>query len=214
MTSQVQMFRQHQRVHRSLEYDQRIILRSIRDLHLGGQMFEADVTYGNGAFWEDERPARCFDRQPLAPHVVEACSTALPLDGRSIGSAVYDPPFLTYVRAGREGNGPMAMARRFAGYWTYAELEQNYRGTLEELARVVRGRGIVVVKCQDIIHNHRMHCTHANVIGWAESVGLRLIDLYVLGARHRLPAPNRKGTQKHARIFHCYFLVFKNGIKP
>ena len=69
--------------------------------------------------------------------------------------------------------------------------------------------GVMVVKCQDIIHNHKMHCTHASVIGWAADSGMRLLDLFVLPARHRLPAPNRAGTQKHARSFHSYFLVFK-----
>lgn len=213
MTAQLDMFATAPKVHRSLEYDQQTILSSIRALHLGGAMFDADLTYGNGAFWRDERPALCFDRQPLASHVVEACSMALPVPAASLGSLVFDPPFLTYVRAGRDGNGRMAMARRFAGYWTYDELETHYRGTLVEMTRVLRRGGLAVVKCQDIIHNHRMHCTHANVIAWGAELGLRLVDLYVLGARHRLPAPNRKGAQKHARIFHSYFLVLENRSK-
>jgi hypothetical protein len=197
------------KVHRSLEYDQHEILASIRELHLGGEMYEADITYGNGSFWQAEQPPLCFDKQPLAPHVVEADSTALPVGTATLRSVVFDPPFLTYVRAGREGNGRMAMARRFAGYWTYGELETHYRGTLAEVSRVLRHKGLAVVKCQDIVHNHRLHCTHASVIQWAAAEGLRLVDLYVLGARHRLPAPNRNGVQKHARIFHSYFLVFR-----
>ena len=75
------------------------------------------------------------------------------------------------------------------------------------------GTAILVFKCQDIIHNHKMHCTHANVIFWAEIEGFRLADLFVLPAKHRLPSPNRAGTQKHARIFHSYFLVLERGGK-
>jgi len=74
--------------------------------------------------------------------------------------------------------------------------------------RVLKKKGIMVIKCQDIIHNHKMHCTHVNVINWAAGM-FRLKDLFVLPAKHRMPSPNRKGVQKHARIFHSYFLVLE-----
>lgn len=197
---------------RSVSSDQREILSWIHRLHLkprGLPWFECDVTYGNGLFWRGGLgPELKFDLDPQADGVVEACSMALPLADRSIGSVVFDPPFLTYIRAGRGGNGKMVMSGRFAGYWTYAELELHYRGSISEASRVLRKDGVLVVKCQDIIHNHKMHCTHANVIGWAAEAGFRLLDLFVLPASHRMPSPNRAGTQKHARIFHSYFLVF------
>ena len=105
----------------------------------------------------------------------------------------------------------MVMAKRFAGYWKYAELEQHYRHTLREAQRVLKPGGVMVFKCQDIIHNHKMHCTHANVLLWAAAEGFRLVDLFVLPAKHRLPSPNRAGTQRHARIFHSYFIVLGLG---
>lgn len=201
-------------VFKSVYENQSDILRAIVALHCHDG-FEADITYGNGAFYKEiASPSLRFDIDPQAPGVVQASSDCLPLANASIGSIVFDPPFLTYVRAGREGNGNMIMAKRFSGYWTYGELESHYRATLKECARVLKKNGVMVFKCQDIIHNHRMHCTHANVIGWAEEHGLQLLDLFILPAGRRLPAPNRKGTQKHARIFHSYFLVLrkaKNG---
>lgn len=103
----------------------------------------------------------------------------------------------------------MAMGKRFSGYWTYDELWSHYSETIIEAARIVKKDGVFVVKCQDIIHNHRMHCTHAKVIQFCEQNGFRLLDLFVLSAKHRMPSPNRVGTQKHARIFHSYFLAFK-----
>ena len=102
----------------------------------------------------------------------------------------------------------MIMSNRFAGYWKYDELADHYRATLAEAYRVLKHKGILIVKFQDIIHNHKMHCTHANVINWAGHHGFRLLDMFILTAKHRLPAPNRQGTQKHSRIFHSYFLVF------
>lgn len=194
---------------KSVSFDQVEILKGIQTLYCP-QGFDCDVTYGNGKFYGDiPPPILKFDIDPQADNVTKACSTALPLIDGCLNSVVFDPPFLTYVRAGREGNGKMIMATRFAGYWRYDELETHYKGTLAESRRVLRKGGILIFKCQDIIHNHRMHCTHGNVIKWAEDVGMRLVDLFILPAKHRLPSPNRGGKQKHARIFHSYFLVFE-----
>ena len=193
---------------RSVSYDQIEILKSIMTL-CKIDRFCADVTYGNGGFYKDiPKPGYRFDLDGDLDGVTQADSTALPLGGESISSLVFDPPFLTYVRAAREGNGNMVMAKRFAGYWRYDELESHYIGTIKEAHRVLKKKGIMVIKCQDIIHNHKMHCTHVNVINWAAGM-FRLKDLFVLPAKHRMPSPNRKGVQKHARVFHSYFLVLE-----
>jgi hypothetical protein len=195
---------------KSVSYDQTEILGWIRELHCNGR-FDVDATFGNGSFYKSpsEWPTHRFDLDDSLSNCVTASSDNLPLMPNSAGSIVFDPPFLTYVRSGREGNGKMIMARRFAGYWTYGELQDHYCASLACFSRVLRPKGVVVFKCQDIIHNHRMHCTHVNVIEWASALGFRLKDLFVLPAKHRPPSPNRKGKQKHARVFHSYFLVLE-----
>lgn len=194
---------------RSVSESQDEILRSIITLHCPDG-FQCDVTYGNGAFWKNiQRPELCFDIEPQSPVAVQADSRNLPLPPSSLSSVVFDPPFLTYVRNGREHkDGKVAMTARFGGYYTYKELEDHYRDTVSELWRVLKPGGILVFKCQDIIHNHRMHCTHFNVISMAAIEGFRLKDLFVLVAKHRMPGP-QKGQQRHARIWHSYFLVFQ-----
>ena len=194
---------------RSVSESQSEILASIRQLHCPDG-FEVDATYGNGAFWNGtDEPKYKFDITPLKEGVVEADSRLLPLEANSIGSLVFDPPFLTYVKNGREHKGgAVAMTKRFGGYYRYEELEDHYQESISEAYRVLRKGGKLVVKCQDIIHNHQMHPTHVKVIQWADMEGFRLVDLFVLAAKHRMPGP-QKGTQRHARIFHSYFLVFK-----
>jgi hypothetical protein len=183
------------------------VLEAIRSLHCP-EGFECDMTYGNGSFWKGgERPKYCFDITPLHEGVIEADSQMLPLPESFLSNCVFDPPFLTYVKNGREHNNKVAMTSRFGGYYAYSELEDHYRGTISEAWRVLKPGGKLVFKCQDIIHNHKMHCTHVNVCNWAELEGFRLLDLFVLTAKSRMPGP-QKGTQKHARIFHSYFLVF------
>lgn len=197
---------------RSVYYDQAEILQAIMKL-CGIQRFCADITYGNGKFYEKtEPPALKFDISPQVDGVIACSSSALPLADAGLKSLVFDPPFLTYVRDAREGNGKMVMARRFGGYWRYDELEKHYKETLVESHRVLGKKGIMVFKCQDIIHNHKMHCTHMNVMGWAGGL-FRLKDLFILPAKSRMPIPQQKGTkkktQKHARIFHSYFMVLE-----
>lgn len=182
------------------------ILSSIIQLHCPDG-FDCDMTYGNGSFWKTlTRPRLCFDIDPQKPEAQQADCRALPLEAGSIGSIVFDPPFLTYVKNGREHNSKVAMTSRFGGFYRYDELEEHYRDSISEAYRVLRKGGKMVFKCQDIIHNHRMHCTHFKVILMAEIEGFRLSDLFVLAATHRMPGP-QKGTQRHARIFHSYFLV-------
>lgn len=184
------------------------ILEAIQTLHCPDG-FQCDLTYGNGGFWKNiPEPELCFDKEPLKFQVVRSDSTSIPIEDGILDNLVFDPPFLTYVKNGRDhGNtGKMVMSKRFSGYWAYKELETHYKGTLREAARVLKKKGVMVFKCQDIIHNHKMHCTHVNVINWAEQAGFRLKDLFILSAKHRM---TRKVKQQHARIYHSYFLVLE-----
>lgn len=191
---------------KSLSFSQEEILKSIKELYCPDG-FEVDLTFGNGGFWKDMiLPKYCFDKEPLKDFVVEADSTKVPLPDDSVSSVVFDPPFLTYIKNGREHNS--IMGKRFGGYWTYDELSSHYFDTLIECQRILKKNGIMVFKCQDIIHNHKMVPTHMNVWVWALSVGLQLKDIFILGAKHKMAA-NKKGKQQHARVFQSYFLVFE-----
>lgn len=194
---------------RSTYESQDEILDAIRRLHCP-EGFECDLTFGNGGFWKKVPPPKLrFDLSPQTPETIKACSTAVPLAGETLRNCVFDPPFLTYVKNGRaHKDGAVALTSRFGGYYTYGELEEHYRGTLREAWRILIPGGVLVFKCQDIIHNHRMHCTHCRTIVEAEAGGFRLKDLFVLVARHRMPGP-QPGTQRHARVWHSYFLVLQ-----
>lgn len=185
------------------------ILGWIRDLHCPDG-FECDVTYGHGNFWRTVTPPPLkFDVEPQSDDVVRADSRLLPLRDASLGNMVFDPPFLTYVRDGRDHkNGDVALTKRFGGYYTYGELEDHYHETISEAARVLRPNGRLIVKCQDIVHNHKLHLTHLKVALWAEMEGFRPLDMFVLTAKSRMPGP-QAGTQRHARIYHSYFMVFE-----
>ena len=196
---------------KSTSFEQDEILNNIQKLHCPNG-FECDMTFGNGQFWKTiKRPKYCYDIDPNLTKkdtsIVCCDNRLLPLERESIESIIFDPPFLTYIRSGREGNKNMALARQYGGYWSYEELEDHYRDSISEAYRVLRRKGVFVVKCQDIIHNHKLQATHLNVCQMADIEGFRLKDLFVLNAKNRMPSP-QKGQQRHARIFHSYFLVF------
>ena len=194
---------------KTISYDQHEILDWIKQLHCPDG-FDVDATFGNGSFYKDQQlPTYRFDLDWNLDNCDFASSTNLPLAKTSVKSIVFDPPFLTYIRANRKGNGKMVMAKRFAGYWRYDELQEHYIQSLQEFNRVLKHKGIVIFKCQDIIHNHKMHPTHINVVNWAGEIGFRLKDMFILNAKHRMPRPNRKGPPQHARIYHSYFLVLE-----
>jgi len=195
---------------KSVYYDQTEILKSIMEL-CKIERFCADVSYGNGKFYgEIEQPVFKGDISPQVDGVTKCSSVDLPVNDGEFKSLVFDPPFLTYVKQAREHNS--IMAKRFGGYWRYDELEEHYRKTLIEAHRVLSKKGIMIFKCQDIIHNHKMHCTHMNVMEWSKGL-FRLKDLFILPAKNRMPMPEKEGdkkrVQKHARIFHSYFMVLE-----
>lgn len=195
--------------YKSLYFDQMELLDALSYLHTDGK-FDLDATFGNGSFYrnEDEWPTYRFDIDESLENCEYANSSSIPLPDECVSSIIFDPPFLTYIKNGRTGNGKMIMARRFGGYWRYDELADHYKSSLTEFNRLLRRKGVVVVKCQDIIHNHRLHPTHIYLTEWANEAGFRLKDLFILGAKHRLPRQG-KFTQRHARVYHSYFMVFE-----
>lgn len=173
--------------------------------------FDADLTYGNGAFWKNiPQPTYCFDINPQTKETIQASSVSVPLATATLKSIMFDPPFLTYIKQGREHNS--IMAKRFSGYWRYDELEQHYKQTISESHILLAKKGVLVIKCQDIIHNHAMQATHMNIVSWAQGL-FKLKDIFVLIAKNRMPMPEKENTkkreQKHARIHHSYFLVLE-----
>ena len=194
---------------KSFSFDQNEILKGILQLHCEDETFEIDLTYGNGNFYKEiPKPKYKIDIDPQEEGVLKQSSVQTSFKSNTFKSVIFDPPFLTYVSRGRVGNGKMVMSRRYSGYWKYTELEDHYQKTLDEVNRILVNKGILVFKCQDIIHNHRMHSTHTKVIQWASERDFRIKDIFVLGAKHRMPSP-QKGIQRHSRTFHSYFLVFE-----
>lgn len=190
---------------KSISYNQHEIIENIIKLHIPKGEIDIDCTFGNGSFYSKgiKRPFHCFDIDPLFDYVKKHSSCSMPIHSNTVNSIIFDPPFLTYIKKGREHNS--IMGKRFSGYWAYSELEEHYSKTIKEAHRVLNKKGILIIKCQDIIHNHKLHATHINITNWADTL-FRLKDLFILNAKNRI-GHNRK--QQHARVYHSYFMVLE-----
>lgn len=197
---------------KSISYSQDRILRDIISLYLSRssekgkpRRFDLDPTFGNGGFYNViQKPRFCFDLSPapnLAAGVMKADVRALPLKDKSVYSIIFDPPFL----AGGGKNG--IMNNRFGYVASVEDVWDLYRKALIEFKRVLKPFGIVVIKCQDMIHGRNQYFTHAVVMNYAVELGLYPKDLFILLSKTR-PVQWNVRTQRHARKFHSYFWVF------
>lgn len=192
----------------SVGYDQTEILRGISVLHNCGAPFECDPTYSVGQFYKDfPEPKWKFDLNPQTPDTKQSDCRSLPLADGSVGSILFDPPFVMSGDAHRE-NPTGVIAQRFTGFRDYQELTELYTDALSEFYRVLRPFGLLVFKCQDSVCQRRQYLSHVDVVKWAEERGFYAKDLFILLSKNPITSPQWR-NQQHARKAHSYFLVFK-----
>jgi len=186
---------------KSISFDQDEILNWILRLYVPDG-FDLDPTFSKGLFYRNIAPPRLrFDINPQVEGVEQADCTNLPLDDGSIGSIMFDPPFL----AASAATG--VMTKRFGYYRTMVEIWNLYSRSLDEFYRVLKPGGVLVFKCQDTIHGKRQHLSQVKIVNQAIACGFFPKDVFVLLAKCRLISSHIK-RQEHARKFHSYFLVF------
>ena len=187
---------------KSISFDQVEILKNIIHLHTGP--IECDVTYGSGCFYKKiDRPSLCFDIAPRKEGVIQADCCNLPLLDCSVGSVMFDPPFMA-----RTGPGATLKARFGEVMGTIQDLWNFYFLAMKEIHRVLTPKGWLVFKLQNGVLSGKNNNTYRQVCNQAEALGLRWVDEFVLLAKHRMMHPKHT-VQKHARKFHSYFCVFQ-----
>jgi hypothetical protein len=196
------------------------IFAEILGLHVPAGSRVADVTWGRGTFWR-RVPAGRYEVLGTDLQTGVDCR-ALPYDDGTIDCVVLDPPYMEGLFRTRSGN--------MAGSGTHAAFRSNYSDgkatqfpagrpkyheavvelyltAAEEARRVLRNRGVFIVKCQDEVSANRQHLTHVEIINGYESMGYYCKDLFVVVRANR-PGVTRLLRQEHARKNHSYFLVF------
>lgn len=191
---------------KTTSYDQAQIIKNIIKLHCP-QGIELDPTYSKGNFYKNtgiDEPLEKFDLYPITDDTLCADAADLPHMDESIGSIMFDPPFVV----GHTKNKPTGIiGERFHGFRYIKDLWEWYSDCIAEFHRILKPNGVLIFKCQDTISSGKQHLSHVHVINECQQRGFYCKDLFVLLAKNRIIGHNHK-KQQHARKFHSYFLVF------
>lgn len=197
---------------KSLSFNQQEIIQNIISLYIPSGQIDCDPTYFKGIFYKNalfNPPKYKFDLYPQTDDVQQADCRHLPLSDNSLGSIMFDPPFLaTTGKSLMSIDDNNIINKRFGVYPSEPELHRMYQDSLKEFWRLLKPGGILIFKCQDKVSSGKQYMTHVYTINMAEDIGFYTLDLFVLGVENRLVADWQK-NQKHARKFHSYFLVFQ-----
>ncbi|MDR2718294.1 MAG: hypothetical protein LBB89_09565 [Treponema sp.] len=194
------------------------VFAQIINLHIPVGSKIADVTYGNGVFWKNVDVSKY---ELIATDIATGVDCRnLPYDNESFDVLILDPPYMegllrnnvlhkagtsTYT-AFREcySNGDESNIN--GPKWHKAVTDLYFKAGIEGF-RVLKNKGIMIVKCQDEVSANRQWLTHVEIINYYEQLGFYTKDLFVV-VRQNKASISRLVKQKHARKNHSYFLVF------
>lgn len=175
----------------------------------------ADVTYGKGVFWKQVDVSK-FDFHPTDILTGTDCRN-LPYSDNSIDCLVLDPPYMH-----TPGGTAHSRHQNFEQYYQNNAASSNkkyheavldlYFEAAKEAARVLKHKGILIIKCQDEVCANKQRLTHVEIINEVVKYGFLVEDLFVI-TRNNKPGVSRIKKQNHARKNHSYFLVFRRKLQ-
>ena len=195
------------------------VFTQILNLYISPGAKIADVTYGQGAFWKNVDK----NKYSLYPSDIKTgidCRN-LPYENDSYDCIVLDPPYMH-----TPGGTAHVNHQNFENYYQNNSINNNekkyheavldlYFKAAKEANRVLKKKGILILKCQDEVCANKQRLTHVEIINELSNYGFICEDLFVV-VRKSKPGVSRILKQRHARKNHSYFLVFKkmNNITP
>ena len=184
----------------------------ILNLYVPAGSTVADVTFGKGVFWRNVSDGE-YNLLPTDLEDGVDCRE-LPYEDASIDCVVLDPPYM-HTPGGTAHTSQSAFEEHYRNNGTGNNTEKKYHEAVLELykeagreaSRVLRERGVLIVKCQDEVCSNRQHFTHVEIIQAYEGFRFVAEDLFVVVRQNR-PGVSSAIRQVHARKNHSYFLVF------
>ena len=174
----------------------------------------ADVTFGRGVFWRNV-PDGLYDLRPTDILDGVDCRD-LPYGDGAIDCVVLDPPYMhSPGGTAHSTHTHQAFEQHYRNNGTGNRTRRKYHDAVldlycdagKEAYRVLRKRGVIIVKCQDEVCSNRQRFTHVEIMEAYEKLGFVAEDLFVV-MRNNRPGVSRTVRQVHARKNHSYFLVF------
>ena len=175
------------------------------------------MTYGKGVFWR-RIPKDLFRLRASDIQDGIDCRQ-LPYADGEIDCVVLDPPYM-HSPGGTAHTGHAAFEDHYRNNGSGNRTDDKYHEAVialyrtagQEAYRVLRERGVLIVKCQDEVCSNRQRFTHVEIMLSYGDMGFVAEDLFVV-MRNNRPGVSRTVRQVHARKNHSYFLVFwKQGV--
>lgn len=181
------------------------LLLALMKVH-GIEQWDVDPTFGSGGFYRSGKialPEYRFDLKPRFKEVAQADCRDLPLLDESVGSILFDPPFL-------HAHGKASvMGRQYDSYPSQKALQEMYCGALKEFRRVLRPNGFLAFKHMNVVESGKQVWTSHWL--WMEATlthGYVQKDEAILVSESRMEGWNHK-RQRHLRKYHCTFALFQ-----
>lgn len=162
----------------------------------------ADVTFGKGVFWRNVDTSKYVVKSSDLMDGIDFRS--LPYGDGSMDAFVLDPP---YMHDGKTVHKALNENYRNSHEPTtsHASVIRLYCGGILEAARVLKKKGVIIVKCQDETEGGKQRLSHVELIHILILLGFEIVDQFVL-VQERQPIM-RHDYQKSARKNHSYALV-------
>jgi hypothetical protein len=186
----------------------------IADVHHLGYLNDGDrvldSTYGKGNWWKQYRPTGLItnDLNPEADTHTHEDFRCLGWADGWFDAAVFDPPYI--AQGGRKTSTTQDFLTRYGLHdvpKTTGAVQELINDGLTEITRIVKPRGIVIVKCKDYISGGALWMGTHYTVAHALSIGLVCCDRFEHVGRPG-PQPHRP-RQLHARRNLSTLLVFR-----
>jgi tRNA G10 N-methylase Trm11 len=173
----------------------------ILELYIPVGSIIADTTWGKGAFWKNVDVSK-YDLK-ATDLLTGTDFRNLPYADRSIDALVIDPP---YMHAGSGVHPNLQKCYNNSSVLRgHESIIRLYAAGILEAARVLKQKGIIIVKCQDETESGKQCWSHMELTQLLTLFGFQVVDLFVL-QQTSIPLMREK-HQKSARKSHSYFLV-------
>jgi DNA-binding CsgD family transcriptional regulator len=191
---------------KSYSNDQEELLVAILNLYVGKRTFDCDLTYGDGKFYKHiPIPRFIYDIQRNL-HDVRPIIEAGLLPEQSMTSVVIDLPFI--IQAKVEEDCKSVIRKRYSSFTSEKELKETYYELMQLANRLLKTKGILVIKTQDTNYNRKQIWVHTIVERYAQEIGFEMEDLFIKTQDHVMLRATLS-QQTHARKYHSYFYVYR-----
>lgn len=166
----------------------------------------ADVTYGNGNFWK-KMDMSVYDFYPSDLRTNGIDFRNLPYADSSMDMVVLDPPYMHGSSAPIHERLDAPYHNNSRGGWGNWYVLSLYDDGILEAHRVLKSKGILLVKCQDQVESGKNRFDHIEIYNYALELEFLVEDLFILT---KVGQPMmRHNYQLHARKNHSYMWVFR-----